>query len=115
MARVAPADMVNHVLDQRAKNLRLRVIVRADRDADYGAMEDLMNALQEARATRFVLMTEGEGPGTGGESRDLPGDDEEHGAGADLGSLHGGTAANVVRVASRGAAAPGERGATWAQ
>lgn len=76
---------------ERTRNPRLRVVVKADKNCPYGVMEDMMNALQEARATRFVLMTEGEEGGPEGGAKELPTDEErerERGAG-DLGALFG--------------------------
>ncbi|RPJ40857.1 MAG: biopolymer transporter ExbD [Candidatus Latescibacterota bacterium] len=48
------------IRSERSRNRKLRLIVKADRELPYGLMEDLMNVLQDAQATRFVLMTEGE-------------------------------------------------------
>ncbi len=70
MMRLEMGQVSDLVKSERTKNSRLRVIVRADRDCSYGTMEDMMNALQIARANRFVLMTEGEGEGAA--KKELP-------------------------------------------
>jgi biopolymer transport protein ExbD len=71
MRRVEATQVTDLVRQERTHNPRLRVIVKADKNASYGTMEDMMNSLQAARATRFVLMTEGE-EGSTGEGKDLP-------------------------------------------
>jgi biopolymer transport protein ExbD len=63
MSMVEFAQIGDLIRSERSKNAKLRLIVKADRHLPYGLMEDLMNVLQEARATRFVLMTEGEAGG----------------------------------------------------
>ena len=47
----------------RAANPMARVVVKMDKDAHYGIMADMMNALQEARAPRFNVQTELAGSG----------------------------------------------------
>jgi hypothetical protein len=64
------------VRQERSRNPRVRLIVKADKRCDYGTMEDVMNVLQEQRTNRFVLMTAGEG---GGEAVDLPDEGEGEG------------------------------------
>lgn len=49
----------------RAANPSARVIVKMDKAAPYGIMADMMNGLEEAKATRFNVMTDLEG-GMGG-------------------------------------------------
>jgi biopolymer transport protein ExbD len=100
MAPLDATQVGNLIRTERMRNTRLRVVVKADRDCPYGAMEDMMNALQEARATRFVLMTEGEEKGSTGPTKEFPTDEErarEKGTG-DLGALFGdpGAATEVV-------------------
>jgi biopolymer transport protein ExbD len=94
MARVEPGQATQLIRQERVKNPKIRVIVKADKNCAYGAMEDMMNSLQESGATRFVLMTEGEVGGPGG-TKEMPTDEElqrERGAG-DVGALFGDPAA----------------------
>jgi biopolymer transport protein ExbD len=51
-------DMGTVLSNARAANPRARVIVKMDKDAHYGVMADMMNALQEAKAPRFNVQTE---------------------------------------------------------
>jgi biopolymer transport protein ExbD len=45
---------------QRARmaNPGARILVKFDKDADYGTMQDIMQVLQEENATRFNIVTE---------------------------------------------------------
>jgi len=45
----------------RAANPMARMIVKMDKDAPYGVMADMMQALQDAKAPRFNVQTELEG------------------------------------------------------
>lgn len=56
----------------RSANPAARVIVKMDRDAQYGIMADMMNGLEEAKATRFNVMTELAG-GAGGRIKAVAG------------------------------------------
>ncbi len=49
------------VRSERSRNPRVRMIVKADKNCEYGVMQDVMDVLQVERTNRFVLMTEGEG------------------------------------------------------
>ena len=54
-------DIVNLesvVTDQRRKNPRLRVAIKADRVSDYGTMEDIMAVMQKTNTITFSLVTE---------------------------------------------------------
>ncbi len=106
MARVEAAEVANVIRAERMRDRSLRVIVKADKNCPYGAMEDMMGALQEARATRFVLMTEGEAAG-GGPGDELPdeGAARDNGAPADVGALFGDPGAAGEVVIARAAAA----------
>ena len=42
----------------RSANPSARVVVKMDRDAQYGIMADMMKGLQDANATRFNVVTE---------------------------------------------------------
>jgi len=56
-------DMGLVLSNARAANPRARVIVKMDKDAPYGIMSDMMDALQQAKAPRFNVQTELEGSG----------------------------------------------------
>ncbi len=46
------------VMEQRRRNPRLRVAIKADRDSDYGVMEDVMATMQKTNTITFSLVTE---------------------------------------------------------
>jgi biopolymer transport protein ExbD len=46
------------VLDQRRANPRLRVAIKADKESDYGTMEDVMAIMQKTNTITFSLVTE---------------------------------------------------------
>ena len=64
-AEVVKTDLGTALSTARSANPAARVIVKMDKDAPYGIMADMMGALQEARATRFNVMTELEMTGGG--------------------------------------------------
>lgn len=133
MTRLDASHVGQVVAQERRKSgNRVRVVVKADRGAPYGMMEDLMNTLQEVGATRFVLMTEGEEGAPEGGGKELPTDEElerkRQGGAGDLGALFGDSEAGEVMIASSAESepvhlaggarvdAPREgRAATWAQ
>jgi biopolymer transport protein ExbD len=47
-------DLLIHA---RISNPRLRTVIKGDQDADYGAVEDVMNILQKTEITRFAMIT----------------------------------------------------------
>jgi len=54
-------DLVNLesvVSDQRRRNPRLRVAIKADKSSDYGTMEDIMAIMQKTNTITFSLVTE---------------------------------------------------------
>ena len=56
-----PGELGTVLSNARAANPRARMIVKMDKDAQYGVMADMMQALQDAKAPRFNVMTELEG------------------------------------------------------
>src|SRR5262245_5927844 len=52
------AEMPQVLSTARSANPAARMIVKMDRDAQYGVMADLMPALQQAKAPRFNVQTE---------------------------------------------------------
>ena len=46
------------VLGERRRNPRLRVAIKADKESDYGTMEDVMAVMQKTNTITFSLVTE---------------------------------------------------------
>jgi len=55
---IPPSDMVAAIVAWRSRNPDAVVVVKGDRDADFGVIADLMDALGEAKTLRFNLMTD---------------------------------------------------------
>jgi biopolymer transport protein ExbD len=55
---VAPADLQNAIMAWRSRNPGAVVILKGDRDAAFGPVADLMDALAESKTLRFNLMTD---------------------------------------------------------
>ena len=51
-------NLENLVVTERRKNPRLRVAIRADKQSDYGTMEDIMSVMQKTNTITFSLVTE---------------------------------------------------------
>jgi len=51
------ADLEQHVINSRIRNPKLRLAIKADKDADYGVISDLMDILQRTGNTRFNMVT----------------------------------------------------------
>ena len=52
------ANLETIVTEQRRKNPRLRVAIKADKVSDYGTMEDIMAVMQKTNTITFSLVTE---------------------------------------------------------
>ena len=52
------ANLESVVTEQRRKNPRLRVAIKADKVSDYGTMEDIMAVMQKTNTITFSLVTE---------------------------------------------------------
>lgn len=52
------ASLEQLILDQRRRNPRLRVAIKADKESEYGVMEDVMAAMQKTNTITFSLVTE---------------------------------------------------------
>ena len=50
-------DLSQALIQLRAANPSLRSVIKADKDAPYGVVQNVMDALQRARITRFALIT----------------------------------------------------------
>ena len=51
-------DLANLLIQARIKNPRLRTVVKGDKGAPFGPIEDVMDVLQKTQITRFNLVTE---------------------------------------------------------
>jgi biopolymer transport protein ExbD len=51
-------DLLQLTVQARVSNPRLRTVIKADKDAPYGPIMDIMNDLQKANVTRFNLQTD---------------------------------------------------------
>ncbi len=55
---VKESQLAQLVVQARIQNVRMITVIKADKDADYGPVMEVMNALQNANVTRFDLQTE---------------------------------------------------------
>ena len=62
-AQEIPSQMGSLLTTARTSNPAARMIVKMDKDAQYGVMSDVMDALQEANAPRFNVQTDLAGKG----------------------------------------------------
>jgi biopolymer transport protein ExbD len=53
-----PDQLGDKILQARLSNLRIRLILKADKDAEYGYVEDVMGILQKLNMNRFNIVTE---------------------------------------------------------
>ena len=60
-AEAVSTDMSTVLSNARAANPTAYIIVKMDKDAQYGIMADMMQGLQDAKAPRFNVQTELEG------------------------------------------------------
>ena len=51
-------DLATYVMNARARNQKLRMAIRADKNVPYGVMSDVMKAMQMSHTLRFNLVTE---------------------------------------------------------
>jgi len=61
--KVAEADVYNvHSLINRARsvNFRALIVIKADRDASYGVMDEIMKSMRDNELTRFLIITDNE-------------------------------------------------------
>ena len=57
------SDLDEALIQLRVANPSLRTVIKADRNADYGPIEDVMKAMKDAQISRFSLITDLEGAG----------------------------------------------------
>jgi biopolymer transport protein ExbD len=55
---VTKNDLANFLIQARIANPRLRTVVKGDKGAPYGPIEDVMTVLQQTKITRFNLVTD---------------------------------------------------------
>jgi len=55
--QVPREDLVKAILTWRAKSPAAVVVVKGDKEVDYGAIADIMDALAQSKTLRFNLMT----------------------------------------------------------
>lgn len=58
--RTDPSMVSEKILRARAKNIRALVVIKADKDASFGAMKDVMGSMQENGLERFLIITDQE-------------------------------------------------------
>jgi biopolymer transport protein ExbD len=56
--QVTREDLDNAIVSWRAKNPTAVVVVKGDKDVDYGSVADIMDALAATKTLRFNLMTD---------------------------------------------------------
>jgi biopolymer transport protein ExbD len=56
-------DLDDVLVQMRTANPNLRTVIKADRNAEYGPIEDVMEAMSLAEISRFSLITDLEGAG----------------------------------------------------
>lgn len=55
-----PMFVASYILRARARNLRALVVIKADQDASFGVMQDVMKSMQENHLERFLIITDQE-------------------------------------------------------
>ena len=60
-------DLTSALVQFRTANPNLRTVIKADRNVEYGPIEDVMKAMKDASISRFSLITDLEGAGEGAE------------------------------------------------
>lgn len=55
---LAPDNVVQAIVDWRGRNPQAVLVLKADKDADFGVVADVMDNLAEAKTMRFNLMTD---------------------------------------------------------
>jgi biopolymer transport protein ExbD len=55
---VDKSQLANYLVQARTMNPRLRTVIKGDRNAEYGIVEDVMGILQKTQITRFNLVTD---------------------------------------------------------
>jgi len=53
-----PDELGDKILQARLTNLKIRLILKADKTSEYGTVEDVMGILQKINMNRFNMVTE---------------------------------------------------------
>ena len=56
--QIDKSQLANYMVQARTMNPRLRTVIKGDRNAEYGVVEDIMDILQKTQITRFNLVTD---------------------------------------------------------
>ncbi len=56
--QIEKSQLANYMVQARTMNPRLRTVIKGDRNAEYGVVEDVMDVLQKTQITRFNLVTD---------------------------------------------------------
>lgn len=56
--QIDKSQLANYLVQARTMNPRLRTVIKGDRNAEYGVVEDVMDILQKTQITRFNLVTD---------------------------------------------------------
>jgi biopolymer transport protein ExbD len=56
--QIDKSQLAQYLVQARTANPRLRTVIKGDRNADYGTVEDVMDILQKTQITRFNLVTD---------------------------------------------------------
>jgi biopolymer transport protein ExbD len=56
--QIEKSQLANYLVQARTMNPRLRTVIKGDRNAEYGVVEDVMDILQKTQITRFNLVTD---------------------------------------------------------
>lgn len=56
--QIDKSQLANYLVQARTMNPRLRTVIKGDRNAEYGVVEDVMDVLQKTQITRFNLVTD---------------------------------------------------------
>jgi biopolymer transport protein ExbD len=56
--QVDKSQLANYMVQARTMNPKLRTVIKGDREAEYGVVEDVMDILQKTQITRFNLVTD---------------------------------------------------------
>ena len=55
---VQTSELTNLLVQARTRNPKLKTVIKADKEAEYGVIEDVMQILQKVNITRFNLVTD---------------------------------------------------------
>lgn len=55
---VQRSELTNLLIQARTRNPKLKTVIKADKNVEYGIIEDVMNILQKVNITRFNLVTD---------------------------------------------------------